>query len=76
MMGWALVHSSPMKWKRLLACVTGSANQQLLLRNEHLATENRTWGCPGKCGHPSGEAAAPKFEFERLLRAVDSIDEE
>src|SRR5450432_2092036 len=29
------------KWVRLLAYVTGSVNQELLLRNEHLAAENR-----------------------------------
>jgi hypothetical protein len=29
------------KWLRLLAYVTGSANQELLLQNEHLAAENR-----------------------------------
>ena len=29
------------KWVGLLAYVTGSANQELLLRNEHLALENR-----------------------------------
>jgi hypothetical protein len=28
-----------MNWKRLLACVTGSVNQELLLRNEYLAAE-------------------------------------
>jgi hypothetical protein len=29
------------RWVRLLAYVTGSVNQELLLRNEYLATENR-----------------------------------
>ena len=29
------------KWARLLAYVTGLANQKLLLQNEHLAAENR-----------------------------------
>src|SRR5713226_5726145 len=29
------------KWVRLLAYVTGSVNQELLLRNEYLAAENR-----------------------------------
>src|SRR5277367_506946 len=29
------------KWLRLLAYVTGSVNQELLLRNEYLAAENR-----------------------------------
>jgi len=28
-------------WARLLACVTGLVNQQLLLQNEYLAAENR-----------------------------------
>jgi hypothetical protein len=29
------------KWVRLLAYMTGSVNQELLLQNEYLATENR-----------------------------------
>ena len=29
------------KWVRLLAYVTGSVNQELLLRNEYLASENQ-----------------------------------
>jgi len=36
-----LVHFSAMNWKRLLAYITGSVDQELLLRNEYLATENR-----------------------------------
>ena len=30
-----------MVWKRLLAYITGSVDQDLLLRNEYLVTENR-----------------------------------
>ena len=30
-----------MDWKQLLAYMTGSVDQELLLRNEHLVTENR-----------------------------------
>ena len=30
-----------MNWKRLLASISGSVDQELLLRNEYLATENR-----------------------------------
>jgi hypothetical protein len=30
-----------MGWKRLLAYITGSVNQELLLRNEYVVTENR-----------------------------------
>jgi len=30
-----------MDWTRILACITGSADQELLLRNEYLAAENR-----------------------------------
>ena len=36
-----LVHFRPMNWKRLLAYITGSVDQELLLRNEYLVTENR-----------------------------------
>lgn len=32
-----------MDWKILLACVTGSVEEELLLRNEYLVTENRIW---------------------------------
>jgi putative transposase len=30
-----------MDWKHLLACITGTVDQELLLRNEYLVTENR-----------------------------------
>ncbi len=30
-----------MNWKRLLSFVTGSVDQELLLRNEYLTAENR-----------------------------------
>jgi hypothetical protein len=30
-----------MIWAQLLACVTGTVEQELLLRNEYLAAENR-----------------------------------
>ena len=30
-----------MDWKRLLAYITGSVDQELLLRNEYLVRENR-----------------------------------
>lgn len=30
-----------MDWKMLLACITGSVDEELLLRNEYLVTENR-----------------------------------
>jgi hypothetical protein len=30
-----------MDWKMLLACITGSVDEDLLLRNEYLVTENR-----------------------------------
>lgn len=36
-----LVQFVAMNWKRLLAYITGSVDQELLLRNEYLATENR-----------------------------------
>jgi transposase InsO family protein len=37
----ALVHFDPMNWKRMLAYVTGSVDEELLDRNEYLVTENR-----------------------------------
>jgi hypothetical protein len=30
-----------MIWARMLACITGTVDQELLLRNEYLAAENR-----------------------------------
>jgi len=32
-----------MDWKMLLACITGAVEEELLLRNEYLVTENRIW---------------------------------
>jgi hypothetical protein len=39
--GLDAVSLSAMIWKRLLTDITGSVDQELLLRNEYLATENR-----------------------------------
>ena len=39
--GLSIDSLSPMNWKRLLAYITGSVDQELLLRNEFLVTENR-----------------------------------
>jgi hypothetical protein len=36
-----IMGESEMLWARLLAYVTGTVNQELLLRNEYLAAENR-----------------------------------
>jgi len=36
-----MFHFGPLNWKHLLAYITGSVDQELLLRNEYLATENR-----------------------------------
>jgi len=36
-----LIHFGRMNWKRLLAYITGSVDEELLLRNEYLVTENR-----------------------------------
>jgi hypothetical protein len=38
---YRLQGKSKMLWARLLAYVTGTVNQELLLRNEYLAAENR-----------------------------------
>src|SRR5262245_21128940 len=37
-------HMRNSRWLRLLAYVTGSVNQELLLRNEYLAAENQILG--------------------------------
>lgn len=36
-----MVHFDPMNWKRMLAYVTGSVDEELLARNDYLVTENR-----------------------------------
>ena len=33
-----------MDWQHLLAYITGTVDQDLLLRNEYLVTANRSWG--------------------------------
>ena len=38
-----------MDWKHLLAYITGTVDQELLLRNEYLVTEN---GCVPPFTHP------------------------
>jgi len=39
--GSGLFHCRSMSWKRMLPYVTGSDDEELLLRNEYLVTENR-----------------------------------
>jgi hypothetical protein len=36
-----LIEGNRMDWKILLACITGSVDEELLLRNEYLVEENR-----------------------------------
>jgi hypothetical protein len=38
---YALVQFDPMNWKRMLAYVTGSVDEEFLAQNEYLVTENR-----------------------------------
>jgi hypothetical protein len=37
---WGLLLFNPMNWKRMLAYVAGSVDEELLGRNEYLVTEN------------------------------------
>ena len=39
--GWYRLRGEAMDWKQLLAYITGTVDQELLLRNEYLVTENR-----------------------------------
>ena len=36
-----LIGGAAMDWKKLLAYISGSIDEELLLRNEYLVTENR-----------------------------------
>jgi hypothetical protein len=58
------------QWARLLACVTGVINQDILLQNEYLAAENRILRAylpqrlplpPGSAVQGSGSIAAANF---------------
>ena len=44
-----------MEWARILAFIMGTVDQELLLRNEYLAAENRILRCYGA----GGEGVAP-----------------
>ena len=55
------------KWVRLLAYVTGSVNQELLLQNEYLAAENRILICPPQ-GCDGGYCKV------RVRTPLDSVD--
>src|SRR3989441_8845273 len=39
--GWQSLRGETMDWKHLLAYITGTVDQELLVRNEYLVTENR-----------------------------------
>jgi len=70
--GSGLFHCRSMSWKRMLAYVTGSDDEKLLLRNEYLVTENRLLRnqIRGGCGW----AMARQSFIERLSRSVKQED--
>ena len=59
-----------MSWKKLLASITGSVDQELLLRNEYLVTENRLLRkrLPGRVRLSDGERMALAEIGKRLGR--------
>ena len=59
-----------MSWKKLLASITGSVDQELLLRNEYLVTENRLLRkrLPGRVRLSDGERIALAEIGKRLGR--------
>jgi hypothetical protein len=62
-----------MNWARILAYVTGTVNQELLLRNEYLAAENRITDIGGYVWDASSvpqtdSCTAPNGIFTRSLR--------
>ena len=56
------------KWLRLLAYVTGSVNQKLLLQNEYLAAENRI--LRAKRIDRSGVRASPDSGTSRRTKRI------
>ena len=62
-----------MIWARVLAYVTGTVNQELLLRNEYLAAENRILRAKIK-GRETGNAAelVPKTHRQQVRRVEKS----
>src|SRR5437016_9602492 len=60
-----IMGESEMLWARLLAYVTGTINQELLLRNEYLAAENRILRGQIKVG-----CSFPKEKRRRWPRSV------
>ena len=54
-----------MDWKMLLACVTGSVEEELLLRNEYLVTENRIL-----CKQIEGPIQLTDAERQTLAKAI------
>jgi hypothetical protein len=60
-----------MDWKHLLAYITGTVNQELLLRNEYLVTENRilVWS-KNSCGFARVVFQEPPEPFTTLHRAL------
>ena len=59
-----------MDWKKLLAYITGSVDQELLLRNEYLVTENRLLRqqIPGRLRLNDGERKALAAIGKRLSK--------
>jgi hypothetical protein len=53
-----------MEWTRILAYITGTVDQELLLRNEYLAAENRILRAQLK-GHAERSVRSAKDEYHR-----------
>ena len=49
-----------MDWKHLLAYITGTVDQELLLRNEYLVTENRILRNQLKGSYPAEQMASAR----------------
>ena len=64
-----------MGWKRLLAYITGSVDQELLLRNEYLVAENRMLKnqIKGRLRLTNGERRTLAELGKRALGAIASI---
>ena len=63
-----------MLWARMVACVTGTVNQELLLRNEYLGAENRILRgqIKGRLPLSEGEKATLAEICQRLGRKLES----
>ena len=62
-----------MIWARMLAYITGTVDQELLLRNEYLAAENRILRAKSKAGCCYPMPKKLRWRSSRMVKKIERV---